>query len=108
MAGIDTVFDRAMPMNAIGFFGLHLATAGSDDGKEIALEEPDGYKKLFVKDNRLVGLMLIGDIRRCGIYTRLIREQVPLDTIDFELMKQHPQLMAFSPAARAELLGGAK
>jgi hypothetical protein len=47
---------------------------------------------------------MIGDIRRAGIYTSLIRNQTPLDSIDFELIKQKPQLMAFSAEKRyAEL-----
>ena len=46
--------------------------------------------------------------RRAGIYTKLIREQVPLDTIDFELIKEKPQLMAFAKAERAKQLAGVK
>ena len=38
----------------------------------------------------------MGDVRRAGIYTSLIREKTPLDTIDFELIKHKPQLMAFA------------
>jgi len=29
MAGGSSVFDKAIPMNSIGFFGLHAMTAGS-------------------------------------------------------------------------------
>lgn len=29
MAGKDEKFDNAIPMNSIGFFGLHAMTAGS-------------------------------------------------------------------------------
>ena len=47
-------------------------------------------------------------LRRAGIYTKLIREQVPLDTIDFELIKEKPQLMAFAKAERAKQLAGVK
>ena len=56
----------------------------------------------------LKGYILIGDVRRAGIYTKLIREQVPLDTIDFELIKEKPQLMAFAKAERAKQLAGVK
>ena len=100
---------HAIPMNAIGFFGLHIITAGSYDGTEILVtDKPACYKKLFVRDNKLVGFILIGDIARAGIYTSLVRSQTPLDTIDFELICEKPQLMAFSRAYRAEKLGGKK
>ena len=51
-------------------------------------ELDDNYKKLIVSDDKklLKGFILIGDIKRAGIYTRLIREKVPLDTIDFDEM----------------------
>lgn len=106
MAGGNQSYDKAIPMNSIGFFGLHLMTAGSCGG-EAYLEKNDGnYKKLFVRENRLVGYILIGDVARAGIYTSLIREQTPLSALDFELIRQKPQLMAFSRTKRNEMLGG--
>lgn len=109
MTGEEKPHDHAIPMNAIGFFGLHIITAGSYDGTEILVtDKPACYKKLYVRDNKLVGFILIGDIARAGIYTSLVRSQTPLDTIDFELICEKPQLMAFSRAYRAEKLGGKK
>lgn len=106
MAGGNQSYDKAIPMNSIGFFGLHLMTAGSCGG-EAYLEKNDGnYKKLFVRENRLAGYILIGDVARAGIYTSLIREQTPLSALDFELIRQKPQLMAFSRTKRNEMLGG--
>jgi NAD(P)H-nitrite reductase large subunit len=108
MAGGEKTFDKAIPMNAIGFFGLHIITAGSYDGAAYVKEGGGVYKKLVAKDNLLKGYILIGDVLRAGIYTSLIREKTPLDTIDFELIKEHPQLMAFKKDVRAEKLGGVK
>ncbi|WP_411677929.1 NAD(P)/FAD-dependent oxidoreductase [Caproicibacter sp.] len=108
MAGGEKSFANAVPMNAIGFFGLHVLTAGSYDGEEIVETKPGVYKKLIVRDHLLKGFILIGEIARAGIYTSLIREQTPLDTVDFELLKQKPQLMAFTAERRAVKLGGAK
>ena len=106
MAGGNQSYDKAIPMNSIGFFGLHLMTAGSCGG-EVYLEKNGGnYKKLFVRENRLAGYILIGDVARAGIYTSLIREQTPLSALDFELIRQKPQLMAFSRTKRNEMLGG--
>lgn len=108
MAGGEKSFANAVPMNAIGFFGLHVLTAGSYDGEEIVETKPGVYKKLIIKDNLLKGFILIGEVARAGIYTSLIREQTPLDTVDFELLKKKPQLMAFTAERRAVKLGGAK
>lgn len=108
MAGGEKLYDKAIPMNAIGFFGLHIITAGAYTGEVYISKEEGSYKKLFYKDNMLKGYILIGKIERAGIYTSLIREKTPLDSIDFELIKEKPQLMAFSMKERAQKLSGAK
>jgi NAD(P)H-nitrite reductase large subunit len=72
------------------------------------LKTDSTYKKLVTRDNLLKGFILIGEVARAGIYTSLIREKTPLDTVDFELIKEKPQLMAFAAKERAVKLGGAK
>ena len=102
-AGGDAAFDKAAPFNALGLFDTHIATAGVYEG-EAYTDTSEGYKKLFVKDNKLVGFILIDCIERAGIYTSLIREQTTLDTVDFELLKKTPALMAFARGTREEYL----
>ncbi|MFA9381099.1 MAG: NAD(P)/FAD-dependent oxidoreductase [Acetanaerobacterium sp.] len=108
MAGGEKPYNKAIAMNAIGFFGLHVITAGCYKGEEFVKRGADGknYKKLVCADNYLKGYILIGDVARAGIYTALIREQTPLDSIDFELIREKPQLMAFSRKDRAQKLAG--
>lgn len=104
MAGGEASFLNAVPMNSIGFFGLHVATAGVYEGEVYEEKTESSYKKLFYKDGLLKGYILIGDILRAGIYTSLIREKTPLDEIDFDLIKKSPALAAFSKTARGEKL----
>lgn len=107
MAGKDAYYLNAIPMNAIGFFGLHIITAGSYDGE--AYVDTDGcanYKKLVTKDNELKGFILMGDVKRAGIYTSLIKQHISIDECDFELLKTKPQMMAFSRERRNEKLAG--
>lgn len=109
MAGSYCTFNQAIPMNAIGFFGLHMMTAGSDEGESFITQTATGYKKFITKDGVLKGFILIGDVlKRAGIYTTLIKEEIPLTTVDFELLKEAPQMMAFSKLRRQEKLGGLK
>lgn len=104
MAGGEARYDDAIPMNAIGFFGYHVLTAGSYEGKAYVTAGEDSYKKLVADGNKLKGFILIGDVARAGIYTSLIRKETPLDTIDFELIREKPQLMAFSRTDRSHML----
>ena len=106
MAGGDKEFSNAIPMNSIGFFGLHVMTAGSYDGECFEEKREGVLKRFFVKDNFLIGYMLIGETDRAGIYTSMIREKVPLDTVDFELLKKVATTFAFSGENRRKKFGG--
>ena len=55
----------------------------------------------------LHGFILIGDVARAGIYTAMIRDKRPIDSVDFELLKEKPQLMAFSREERSKMLAKA-
>ena len=108
MAGGEKVFDTAMPMNAIGFFGLHMITAGAMEGECIESVDENNYKKMLFSDGLLKGYILIGEISRAGIYTSIIREKTPLCEINSDLLKTSPQLLVFDKAVRRKKLAGAK
>lgn len=106
MAGGSMSFDKAIPMNAIGFFGLHIITAGNYKGEEYIERIGGAYKRLFYSQDRLKGYILIKNIERAGIYTSLIREGTLLSSIDFSLICERPGLMAFTKEDRSQRLGG--
>ncbi|MFR1633332.1 MAG: NAD(P)/FAD-dependent oxidoreductase, partial [Oscillospiraceae bacterium] len=104
MAGGMAVHDDAIPMNAIGFFETHVLTAGVYEGECIEEVSDKVYKKLFLKEGRLVGFILINDFLRAGIYTSLIRNKTSLAEVGFELLKSNPRLLAFSAEERKQML----
>ena len=91
-------------MNAIGFFGSHVLTAGSYIGETYEEKKGDTYKKLFFDGDKLNGFILIDLPERAGIYTSLLRNRTPLSQVDFEAIKKDPGLMAFSAAYREQKL----
>jgi NAD(P)H-nitrite reductase large subunit len=105
MAGGERNFNKAIPMNAIGFFDMHIITAGNYFGDVYAQTDGNNYKHLFYSDNKLNGYIMIGNVEKAGIYTSLIREHTPLDSIDFALVCEKPGLMAFTREARMAKLG---
>ena len=105
MAGGEKIFDRAIPMNAIRFFGLNIITAGNYSGETYLKNENGNYKRLFYSGNKLNGFIMTGNVEKAGIYTSLIRERTPLDTIDFALVCEKPGLMAFTKEDRMAKLG---
>lgn len=104
MAGGEAAFADAMPLNAIGFFGSHVLTAGSYEGESFVQAEGDVYRKFFCKDGVLKGFILVNSPERAGIYTSLIRNQTPLSEVDFKSLEGAPNLAAFPRAARERML----
>jgi NAD(P)H-nitrite reductase large subunit len=107
MAGGSGVFDKGIKMNSIGFFGLHIMSAGTYTELVYSAVTETGCKKLFARDGVLTGFILVGDVARAGIYTSLIRERTPLDTLDFDAICREPSLLPFGKHYRAQKLGGA-
>ena len=96
---LDALNDNAVTMT----FVWHPESTGLDtpfsmtyDGETYVHRDGENYKILFYKDDVLKGYILIGDVARAGIYTALIRNRTPLSSIDFKLICEKPQLMAFT------------
>lgn len=110
MAGGDASFDNAVPMNSIGFWGLHMMTAGTyanDGGAEMIEKKTEkGVKRFFIKDNKLIGFILIGEVKSAGIYTNLIRNQTDLAEFDLEMLLDQANLIPFGKNTRRKMLGG--
>lgn len=110
MAGGEQSITDAIPMNSIGFFGLHCVSAGSyfakGEGEIYEDKGCCGIKRLYIKDNRLTGYIIIGDVEGAGIYTRLVREKTDLCDVDIDKMKKDATLAIFLPQTRGKMLGG--
>ena len=83
MAGTDQTFEGSLAMNAVEIagvatisVGLTTPSAAGGDGLEV-LEDFDAksaqYRKVVLKQNRVVGSIFVGAIDRAGILTGLIR-----------------------------------
>jgi len=110
MSGGENVFRKGIPMNSLGLMGMHIMTAGTCYTKEQGgrcYEEisPETLKKLYQKDGYLTGFILMGQTERAGIYTSLIRDRIPLDEVDLEMLEKVATSAAFSPAARRQKFG---
>lgn len=77
MVGCPVSYAGGFAMNAIGFFGYPMITAGiigGQDFEEIIVSKPKEklYRKIVIKDNQLIGFIAIKDINRVGILTSFI------------------------------------
>lgn len=93
MAGGKEKFEGSLAYNAIGFLGLHTVSMGlsnlEDPDLEI-LEEKDlrlhTYRRLILRDNRLIGAIFIESIGRAGLYNDLIRSRTDLRPFKDQLL----------------------
>lgn len=93
MAGGDKHYAGGLAMNSIEFFKVPTISMGitnpADGGFELlTFQEPENYcyRKIVLKDNRLVGAVLVGNVDRAGIYSGLIREKVEVTPFKDELL----------------------
>jgi len=83
LAGGQETFEGSLAMNAVEIAGVAaisvgLTTVGPEEAEGVeVLEEFDPqarhYRKVLIKENRIVGGIFVGDIDRAGIFTGLIR-----------------------------------
>ncbi|MHB1421022.1 MAG: NAD(P)/FAD-dependent oxidoreductase, partial [Bacillota bacterium] len=75
---------RAVPAVAIG-----ITRPVGEEYEVMSLYRPGSnlYKKVVLKDNRLVGLIMVGDISRAGVYAALIKRQTDLISVKHKLLQ---------------------
>lgn len=86
MAGRPVAYDGSLGRNVIRVFNLDVLTAGlvnpgtDETYRVVSRQDPrrGTYRKLVFKDDRLVGLVLVGDIDQGGILTALIHSRRPI------------------------------
>lgn len=106
MAGGEKTLNDEFPLNAIGFFGLHALTAGAYTGEMYEEKTEQGIKRLFFDGDKLVGFILIGDIKGAGIYTSLIKNKTLLTENMKKMLEKSPSLAVFDEKTRSQKLGG--
>jgi len=88
--------DRPYPlplvrMNATQFGKIPIISAGiiGDSSELLTHEDPvnQTHRRLFFKDDFLVGYILIGDVEGAGIYTELVKKRWPVGQLKHKLLK---------------------
>ncbi len=81
MAGKKAEYQGGTAMNALKYFGVNILSAGMvsppDDSYEVLLKRGDGiYKKIILKDGKILGMILVGDIEKAGIIYNLMKDRI--------------------------------
>jgi len=98
MAGDEKLYRGGFAMNSIEFYGIPTVSMGianppeshEVESYEVVFrldEEKRVYKKLVLRDNVLVGAVLVGRIDRAGIYTGFILNRMPVGDFKDEMLR---------------------
>lgn len=92
MAGSPREFPGGLSMNSIELFGAPVINVGITDPREDGYEilyrlEGDVYRKLVLKDDKLVGAIVVGEIDRAGLLTGLIRDGLDVSGLKEALLR---------------------
>ena len=66
--------------------------------------EKNTYKKIVLKNNRIVGAILVGNIERAGIYTGLIKDNVDTASFREQLLGKNFGLISLPEEYRKHLV----
>jgi NAD(P)H-nitrite reductase large subunit len=117
MAGGDKAYRGGFAMNSIEVCGVPTTSVGvtavpeNDDADRYETmvkyeREATVYRKLVLRDNRLVGAICIGNIDRAGIYTGLIRDQADVGPFKKHLLSGNFGLISLPRAYRKHMVVG--
>jgi len=95
MAGVAATYEGTLPSNVLKVVGIDLVAAGDidADGKLEAIVHTDSakktYRKLVIRDNLLVGAILLGDIRGRTEIQAAIQKQQDISLLKDELAREN-------------------
>ncbi|HNT35894.1 MAG TPA: FAD-dependent oxidoreductase, partial [bacterium] len=113
MAGRRRLYRGGVAMNAVDVCGLPTISVGitvpATNEYEIlsSLESSvPRYRKIVLRDNRIVGFILIGDIDRAGILTGLIRDKIDVTSFKESLLTDDFGLLHVPKDYRKHIVSG--
>ena len=98
--------------NAVDFFEISLLSCGivnpEPDGgfDELVFAEEDRYAKFVIRDDRLVGYVLLNRPDHAGIYNSMIRNGVAVGSLSKEMFARVPEIIDLPPELRRRYQAG--
>jgi len=89
LLGADRRYDGAEAMNSLKHLGIPIVSIGSIDAPDEILRWRDGahLRAVYLRDDRIVGAQLVGDIGAAGLYHSLMLRRQPVGTFGRRLVE---------------------
>ena len=113
MAGSARTYEGGLAMNAVDICGLPTISVGTTtpegEGYEVLSvldEETSGYRKIVLKEDKIVGAIFVGQIDRAGIITGLIKERMSVSSFKDLLLTEDFGLISLPMEYRKHMVSG--
>ena len=89
LLGADLRYDGAEAMNSLKHLGIPIVSIGSIDAPDEVLRWEDGshLRAVYLRDDRIVGAQLVGDIAAAGVYHSLMLRRQPVGRFGARLVE---------------------
>jgi NAD(P)H-nitrite reductase large subunit len=95
MAGLEKEYTWGTGMNAVDFFGFPVISAGlinPQTGEELEILtkldlDRKVYRKFLIRDQHIVGMILVNEVDRAGVIIGIMREKVDITTFKDDLLR---------------------
>jgi NAD(P)H-nitrite reductase large subunit len=89
LLGAGLRYDGAEAMNSLKHLGIPIVSIGTIDTPDEVLRWQDGahLRALYLRDDRIIGAQLVGDIGAAGIYHSLILRRQPVGQFGARLVE---------------------
>ena len=111
MAGKKAEYEGGTVMSSLKYFELPVIAVGTvnpenvDDYEVLVELKPEKtiYKKILLKDGKIVGFIFLGDIEKAGIFFRLLKNHVDVSKIKDALLSEDFGIVTLPEQIRQEM-----
>lgn len=87
--GLKKEYEKQVNMNSLKKLSYKLVVVGKLEGEELKYKTKDVLRKIFLKDNKIVGFVLLKDISNAGVYLSLFSKGINVKQYKDELLSRH-------------------
>jgi len=111
MAGKKAEYEGGTIMSSLKYFGLPIIAVGIVNPEDITdyellielKPEKTVYKKILLKDSKIVGFIFLGDLERAGIFFRLLKRHVNVSELKGMLLSEDFGIITLPELLRKEM-----
>ena len=87
--GMKRGYERQINMNSLKKLGFKLIVVGKREGEEIKYKTENVLRKIYIKDNKIMGFVLLKDISNAGVYLSLFTRRVNVSKFEDKLLSKY-------------------